>query len=55
MDWTTYCSGFWWIFPAVGLLFMAVMLLACHGMRARCGHGCTKPDVRQDGAATPTT
>ncbi len=31
--------GMLWIFPLLFLLFMAIMMFACRGMRFRCGHG----------------
>jgi uncharacterized membrane protein len=36
-NWMPYFGGFW-IFPLLCLLFMAVMMIACHGMSFRCGH-----------------
>jgi hypothetical protein len=43
-----------WILPILCLLVMVIMMLACHGMRPRCGHGCARPDARRDDAPTAT-
>ena len=45
MDWNwTSCFGGFWMFPLFFVLFIALMALACFGMRSRCGHGGTKAD-----------
>ena len=36
--WLSNLNGLW-IFPLFCLLFMAIMMLACFGMRFRFGHG----------------
>ena len=36
-NWMPYFSGFW-IFPLLCLIFMAIMMIACGGMRFRFGH-----------------
>ena len=53
-SWTPYFNGFW-IFPLLCLLFMAVMMIGCHGMRFRCGHGSSKQRSPQDGSPEPGT
>lgn len=50
--WTPLFNGFW-IFPLLCLLFMAVMMIGCHGMRFRCGQGSPEPRSPQDGALDP--
>jgi hypothetical protein len=37
-SWAPYFSAFW-IFPLLCLLLMALMTIACRGMRFRCGGG----------------
>ena len=49
-SWTPYLNGFW-IFPLLCLLFMVVMMIACHGMPFRCGHGSSKQQSPQDDSA----
>ncbi len=36
-SWFPHMNGFW-IFPLLCLLFMAIMMFACGGMRFRFGH-----------------
>lgn len=47
MDFWTYFNGFW-IFPLLCLLFMALMMLGCRGMRFGCGHGTSDGDRRPE-------
>ena len=46
-SWAPYFNGFW-ISALLCLLFMAVMMIGCHGMRFRCGHGRSKQRSPQD-------
>ena len=48
-SWTSYFHGFW-IFPLLCLLFMALMMFGCHGLRSRCCHGTPKDQAPQDGS-----
>lgn len=47
MDFWTYFNGFW-IFPLLCLLFMAIMMLGCRGMRFGCSQRGWKPQTPQD-------
>lgn len=47
--WASFFNGFW-IFPLLCLLFMAIMMIGCRGMRFGCGHGGWKQRSAQDGA-----
>lgn len=51
-SWTPYFNGFW-IFPLLCLLFMVVMMFACHGMWTRCGRGSSRHPSPQDGPPDP--
>jgi uncharacterized membrane protein len=46
MPWCGYAgaSGFWWIFPLLGIVFMAVMMLLCFR-----GFGCAPWGRRRPG------
>lgn len=35
-SWWSYFNGFW-IFPVLGVLFMAIMMIVCRGMHFRSG------------------
>lgn len=48
-SWTPYFGGFW-VFPLLCLLFMAIMMIACHGMRSGCGCGNAKRRSPRDGS-----
>jgi putative membrane protein len=48
MDWLPYVSGFW-IFPVFCLLFMAIMMIGCHAMPFRFGHGARHADRGETG------
>lgn len=42
-SWTPYIHWFW-IFPLLCLLFMAIMMIACRTMPFRSGHGAQRGD-----------
>ena len=52
MDWFYNLNGFW-IFALLCVLFMAIMMIACHGMRFRCGHCSWQQRARHDGSEHP--
>ena len=47
-NWTPYLNVFW-VFPLLCLLFMAIMMLACHAMPFRFGH-CARSGDRGESA-----
>ncbi len=56
MDFTWFPSASGWTFPLLCLLFMAIMMLACFGMRFLLGRrgiscGCARRDRTQEPTA----
>ncbi len=49
--WSAPCAGFGWIFPLIGLIFMAVMVLLCIGMMRGRVHGCRMCGCRTEGSS----
>lgn len=50
--WGTPCAGFGWIFPLIGLIFMAVMIFLCARMMRGRVHGCGMCGCRIEGSSS---